>query len=147
MMDYMIRRYISNKKWCERTMIGKHSQMENICLDKMALCLQWNHTCFSEQWRCKHCTIIYLRNFNNLNLNQFCSLEDVGVLDCSKCILKCFYCTMCIKLEGAVPIMGSAHNGYTLDGDRLDCHIPRLLNIFDGMNLKMPTIFNSFNNI
>ena len=51
------------------------------------------------------------------------------------------------KTRGAVHIMGSAHNGYTLDGDRLDCHIPRPLNIFDGVNLKIPTIFNSFNNI
>ena len=39
-----------------------------------------------------------------------------------------------------MPIKGSAHNGYTLDGDRLDCHIPRPLNIFDGVNLKIPII-------
>ena len=39
--------------------------------------------------------------------------------------------------------MGSAHNGYTLDGDRLDCHIPRPLNIFDEVKLKIPTIFHS----
>ena len=43
--------------------------------------------------------------------------------------------------------IGSAHNGYTFDGDRLDCHIPRPLNIFDGLNLKIPTIYNSLNNI
>ena len=34
----------------------------------------------------------------------------------------------------------SAHNGYTLDRDRLDCHTPRHLKIFGGQNLKISII-------